>query len=168
MILFRVHFICICKSCCTALLIICTATTQKAACCFLKSWIFCIMIYRWTQITCMFRSVAVRCCRLMRWSCATVTGLNLSRRLLRIYAPVCILWICVSWHLKICLLCMLDSALAGGSAFDKSLMRVCLKGKEVWIYEWCCKKYKECCTAKQTDWELMTGTKLEVYMYFQI
>lgn len=27
--------------------------------------------------------------------------------------------------------CMLDSALAGGSAFDKSLMRMCLKGKEV-------------------------------------
>lgn len=29
---------------------------------------------------------------------------------------------------------MLDPSLAGGLAFDKSLMRMCLKGKEVWIY----------------------------------
>jgi len=38
---------------------------------------------------------------------------------------------------------MLDSALIGGSAFDKSLMRMCLKGRDVYIYEWCCNKYKE-------------------------
>lgn len=60
---------------------------------------------------------------------------------------------------------MLDPALAGGLAFDKSLMRMCLKGKEVWIYG-SKKKYKEYCTTKQIDWELMTGTKLEAY--FQI
>lgn len=38
---------------------------------------------------------------------------------------------------------MLDLALAGGSAFNKSLMRMCLKGKEVYVYECCYKEIQE-------------------------